>query len=94
MRFDPEGDVNFQLDRILNQGIQIQDNVRGALLEVNLAAGENTVKHGLGFIPMGYLVLYSEAESTISGARVVDWTTEDMFMNSSVASPRVRLLVL
>ena len=37
MRFDPEGDVNFQLDKILNQGIEFQDNIRGALLVVNLA---------------------------------------------------------
>ena len=94
MRFDPEGDVNFQLDKILNQGIELQDNVRGALLEVAVVSGENTIQHGLGFIPMGYIVLYTENEVTIFGSRISSWTTEKLFLSSSAASPTVRLLVL
>ena len=94
MKFDQEGDVNFQLDKILNEGLELNENFRGALIEVALVFGETTVQHGLGFIPIGYLVIFSEAAVTISGSRVADWTTEKMFLNSSAASPVVRLFVM
>jgi len=93
-RFEPEGEVEFQLDLILNEGIELQDNLRGALLEVSVVAGENTVQHGLGFVPLGYIVLYSEDPAIFSGSRIEDWTTEQIFLNSSATSPKVRLFVL
>ena len=59
MRFELEGDINFQLDQLLNQGLEFNDNLNGALLEVDLVAGEKTVRHGLGFVPIGYIILNS-----------------------------------
>ena len=58
MRFDPTGDVAFQLESLLNEGLELNDNFRGGLLETDLVIGDNTVQHGLGFIPIGYIVLF------------------------------------
>jgi hypothetical protein len=94
-RFEQEGDIPFQLNLLLNEGLELQDNFRGALLEIeNVLAAENTVQHGLGFIPTGYIILYSEDPAIFSGARIEDWTIETIFLNSSATSQRVRLFVL
>ena len=94
MRYDPEGDQEFQLDKLLNKGLTFQDNLDGALLEVVIVSGENTIQHGLGYIPSGYIIIYSENEATFSGSSLSSWTTEQLFLTSSAASPRVRLFVL
>jgi len=94
VRFYPEQETDFQLGQMLNNKLTLQDNMEGALMELSLDAGENTIGHGLGFVPTGYLVLYQQAEGNIYGARVADWTNENLFLVSSVANPRVRLFVL
>jgi hypothetical protein len=94
MKYDPKGDLEFQLDKLLNEGLEFSDNFRGALLEVDLAAGENTVIHSLGFVPQGYLVLYSANEAIIYGSRVEEWTSESIFLVSNVTSPAARLFVM
>ena len=94
MKYDPEGDKDFQLEKILNEGIELGENVRGAMLEVSLVAGENTVSHSLGVTPIGYQILYSENEAIIYGSRVAEWTTENIFLVSNVTSPTVRLFVM
>ena len=94
MRFEPEGDLGFQLDRLLNEGLEFNDNFRGGMLETDLVVGENTVRHGLGFIPVGYLVIYPGTDGTFVGVRISEWTNETLFLNASVASQGVRLFVL
>ena len=126
MRFEPGGDLTFQLEKILNEGIEFNDNLRGGLLEADLVVGENTVQHGLGFVPIGYIVLYpgirtvsedtskfqvvkrdvddfllfleadesKEVGGDFTGVRIDEWTTEQLFLNASVASQGVRLFVL
>ncbi len=93
-RFNPSGDISSQLDLLLNEGLELNDNFRGALLEVTLDAGENTIQHGLGFIPQGFLVIFKEKEGDIFGSRVSEWTEEQLFLQSSVESQAVRLCVL
>ena len=94
MRYDPEGDQELQLDKLLNKGLTFQDNLDGALLEVVIVSGENTIQHGLGYIPSGYIIIYSEAAVTITGSSITSWTTEQLLLTSSAASPKVRLFVL
>lgn len=97
MRFQAARDlenVNFQLLKILNEGLELGDNFRGGLIEATLSVGENTVRHGLGFRPIGYLVLYKDISGEIFGSRVGEWTTEVLFLQSSVGSQKVRLFVL
>lgn len=94
MRYYPEQETEFQLGQMMNNGLTLQDNIEGALMEIELVEGENTIQHGLGFVPTGYIVLYQEASGNIYGARVAKWTNENLFLTSSVANPRVRLFVL
>ena len=56
--FYPDGDLNFQLAQLLNEGLELGDNFRGATLEEDLVVGDNTIQHGLGFVPTGYIVLF------------------------------------
>ena len=93
-RFNPSGDIGAQLDLLLNEGLELNDNFRGALLEVTLDAGENTVQHGLGFIPTGFIVISKDKEGDIFSSRVNEWTEEALFLQSSVESQAVRLCVV
>ncbi len=93
-RFNPDGDITFQLDNLLNEGLELNDNFRGALLELDIKEGFNTIQHGLGFIPTGYIVIYKDVEGDIFGTRVGEWTEEVLFLRSSVRNRVVRLCVL
>ena len=94
MRYAQDGDSEFQLDRILNNGITVEDNLDWGILEVVLVIGENTIQHGLGRVPNGYIVIYTDAAVTITGSSISSWTTEQLLLTSSAASPKVRLFVL
>lgn len=94
MRYEAEGSLEFQLNNILNNGLVVEDNFDWAILEVELASGENTIQHGMGRVPYGYLVIYTESAVTITGSSIGSWTTEQLLLTSNAASPRVRLFVL
>jgi len=94
MRFEEEGDLEFQLGKMLNQGLNVQDNFNWGILEVVLVSGVNTIQHGLGFVPNGYILIYSEDEITLSAPSLTSWTTEQLLLTSSAASPKARLFVL
>jgi hypothetical protein len=93
MRFQPEGDTEFQLDRILNNGIEFADNMRGSLIEVTLS-GETRVTHGLGYTPMGFLVIFKDGEGDVWAARPRDWNSQTLYLASSATSLKVRLFVV
>lgn len=94
MRYIKGGNIEFQLDQLLNEGLELGDNLRGGLVEVSLVIGDNEIHHGQGFTPQGYIVIYSEAEELPYGTRVEEWTSELLFLRSSVTNLRVRLFVL
>ena len=94
MRYEAGGSLEFQLNNILNNGLVVEDNFDWAILEVELALGENTIQHGMGRVPNGYLVIYTESAVTITGSSIGSWTTEQLLLTSSAESPRVRLFVL
>lgn len=94
MRFHPGGDTELQLDSLLNEGLGFRDNFRGAILEVDLDEGKNEIQHGLGFTPIGYIVLYKRENGDIFGTEADQWTAEKLFLKSSVTNQRARLLVV
>lgn len=94
MRYEAGGSLEFQLNNILNNGLVVEDNFDWAILEVELALGENTIQHGMGRVPSGYIVIYTDSAVTITGSSIESWTTEQLLLTSSAASPRVRLFVL
>ena len=94
MRYEAGGSLEFQLNNILNNGLVVEDNFDSAILEVELVLGENTIQHGMGRVPNGYIVIYTDSAVTITGSSIKSWTTEQLLLTSSAASPRVRLFVL
>ncbi len=60
MKYESEGDQELQLSKLLNRGLVVQDNFNWGIVETALVVGENTVQHGLGFVPSGYIVIYQE----------------------------------
>ena len=76
MRYDSEGDQEFQLDKLFNKGLTVQDNFNWGIVEFVAVSGVNTIQHGLGFIPNGYILLASEVELTLSDPDITQWTTE------------------
>ncbi len=83
--FHPDGDLTFQLAQLLNEGLELGDNFRGATLEVDLAVGDNEILHGLGFVPTGYIVLFPGTTVSAGGAAigaidVVKRTSDDFLL--------------
>lgn len=94
MRYVIGGDQDFQLDKLLNNGLTFFDNFRGTFIEETLDLGENTIQHSLGFRPHGYFVIYKELSGEIYGSRIAEWTQEVLFLVSSVGNQTVRLFVM
>lgn len=94
MRFYQNQDVEFQLDRILNNGIEFDDNIRGSLVEVHFVDGLLSLKHTLGYTPTGFIVLWKDAESDVWATQLDDWNRETMYLASSVSNLRARLFVM
>lgn len=88
MKFHPQPEIeaqNEQLARLLNGGLTFQDNVQGTLLEVDLVADEvNTVHHGLGYVPVGFIVIVKDAAGEIYGANTNQWTKEILLIASEL----------
>ena len=94
MRFVRGGDVEHQLDLILNGGIDFSSNVKGGMVEVTTTGGEQEVMHGLPFIPNGFLVIAKEGPGDVYASRINEWDTTRLYLASSVQNLRVRLFVM
>lgn len=94
MRFIKDEDTEYQLNQLLNEGLEFNDNFRGALLEVDLVEGDNTIRHGLGFKPYGAIILLQSGPGDIYGTRLTEWTNEIIFLRCSVKKLGVRLFVV
>lgn len=94
MRYIKDQDTEFQLDLLLNEGLELNDNFRGALLEVDLVEGDNEIRHSLGFTPYGVITLLKSGPGELYGTRLLEWTNELLFLRLDVTSLRVRLFVM
>jgi hypothetical protein len=96
MLYNRDQETNFQLDRILNHGIQFEDNVRGGYVEITLTGEEQQVEHNLGYVPSGYLVILKSAEFDIwtTADQLVKWTSTVLSLQSSVTNETARLFVM
>jgi hypothetical protein len=83
-----------EIAKILNGEISINENIKGGLIEATLFGEETTIYHGLGYVPMGFIVINKSGSADIWGARVSDWTSENLFLGSNVESVEVRLFVM
>ncbi len=94
MKYVKDGDTEYQLNLLLNEGLELNDNFRGALLEVDLVEGDNEIRHGLGFTPIGVILLLKDGPGEQYGTRLGEWTNEILFLRCDVSSLRVRLFVV
>ena len=94
MRYVSGGDTEYQLNLLLNEGLELNDNFRGALLAELLVEGDNEVRHDLGFIPFGAMILLKSGPGEIYGTRLTEWTNEILFLRCDVTKLEVRLFVV
>jgi hypothetical protein len=94
MKFEPGRDTDFQLENMLNEGLTLADNLDGAVLQITTTGSQQSVTHALGRTPIGFLVLFKDAESDIWGELLSSWTSEILYLNASVANVAVRLFVM
>ena len=83
-----------EISRIINGEISFNENLKGGLIEATLFGEETTVYHGLGYVPMGFIVINKSGAGDVWGARVADWTKENLFLGSNVENLEVRLFVM
>ena len=60
MKYYPGGDLDFQLNLLLNRGITLTDNVNGGLLSIVTNGSEQKVIHGIGRVPVGFIILSTD----------------------------------
>ena len=94
MRFDPAGDIGYQLGLLLDGGIEFGQHIRGGHVEVTLVGAETRVEHNLGYTPSGYILLRKDAEGDVWATRITEWDSVSLYLATSVTSLEVRLYVL
>lgn len=94
MRFYPEADQKHQLNLLFNKGLDFNDNLRGGFVEFVTTGGSETIRHNLGFVPIGWIMIYNDALVSLYAEDVESWTTESLFLQSNAASVTVRLFVM
>lgn len=83
------------LKTILNGGILFSDNFDMDMTEFTadaVADAENTIAHGLGKIPSGYIVYYQDAAGSLYDSGT-SWTSTNIYLKSSVADVTYKILV-
>lgn len=89
------GDWDFNLRGILQGGLSLTDNVDVDIVSFTSSAtpdAENTVSHGLGKVPAGFIVV-----NLNKGAVVYDsgtaWTESSIYLKCNTASTIVKIIV-
>lgn len=92
---DPEQETrDFQLENILNEGIEFGDNIRGGFFEIETNGQTQRLIHNLGYTPTGFLVVSREGEVSVWSEDLTAWTKDVLFFKSNVANLKVRIFVL
>ncbi len=84
-----------KITTILNRGITFNENVDCRLNSFTSSGtpdAENTIAHGLGKVPTGYII-YSldKASSVYKGSTA--WTSTNIYLKVNVASVAVKIIV-
>ena len=82
--------------RLERQWLEVIDNAidKRQFAEVTTPGAdvEFTVTHGLGFIPLGYLVTKKDKAAVVYDSTTT-WTTESVFLKCNVATTTIRILI-
>jgi len=88
-------DTNNNLDSILNGGITFEDNMDCKVIDYTsngVADTEDTVAHGLGKVPTGYIVASVDKAGIVYKSGTAH-TSTNLFLKCSAATTAVKLIV-
>jgi hypothetical protein len=85
----PTGEFSEQFNEIVKNAI---DRRQFAEVTTPGADVEFSISHGLGFIPLGFLVCRQDKPG-ITYASSTAWTTENVFLKCNVATTQMRVLI-
>jgi hypothetical protein len=94
MRFDPAGDIGYQLGILLDGGVEFGQHIRGGHVEVTLDGAETRVEHNLGYTPSGYFLMRKDGQGDVWATRITDWDSVSLYLATDVTNLGVRLYVL
>jgi hypothetical protein len=88
-------DQSVNLDSILNRGIKFTDNVDCRIVDYASNAtpdAEDTLAHGLGKVPTGYIVIGKDKAGTVYDGTTA-WTATNIYLKCDTASVAAKLIV-
>ena len=88
-------DQQRNLEAILDRGIIFDENFDSVSVTFTSSAtpdNENTIPHGLGKIPIGWLV-YSKDKAGDVYDGTTAWTTTNLFLKVDIASVTVKIII-
>lgn len=94
MRFDPTGDISFQLSKLLNGELEFGTNIRGSFVEFVTTGDVQEVQHNLGYVPNGFIIIFQNGEGDVWSSDLESWTTSTVLLQSSVPNLTIRAIVL
>ena len=90
-------ELNFRrILTIFNKNLEL-DNLkayRATIADSGTANSVNTVTHGLGFIPQGFIVLHNNTAGVVYSHGRSTWTVTEMYVKCSAANAELEILVL
>jgi len=94
MKFDPAGDIGYQLGVLLDGNVELGQQIRGGHVEVTLVGAETRVEHNLGYTPSGYLILRKDGTGDVWATKITEWDSVSLYLATDATSLVVRLFVL
>lgn len=94
MKFDPSGDIGYQLTQILAGGVMFGEHIEGGYIETTIGESPHEIPHSLDYTPRGFLLLGKDGEGDVWAANWSQWSKRSIFLASNVQNLRVRLYVL
>lgn len=78
----------------MNKGIRVEDNWDAAEIEFDTAAvgAENTLQHGLGRIPRGYIVVKRDQVVNVYDGTTA-WNQYNIYVKSDVEGATVSVII-
>lgn len=77
-----------ELSKLLNKGLDFTDNFNGSFVTISdtgAADSENTLAHGLGRVPSGYIVTKIN-KASVAYLGSTSWTATNIYLKFNVAN--------
>jgi len=81
-----------QLVELFNGGLNFTDNFECTIASVTIALTDTEIPHTLKRVPVGYIVMGRDQAGIVYDGAIA-WTTENIYVRSSVASLKIKIMV-